>query len=43
MWWLTSIDLRGCGLDGPACSEITASVYINRLQDWEKFKLNPVF
>ena len=37
--WLTDLNLRGCGLDGKEASRLTASVYYNRLQDWEKFRV----
>jgi hypothetical protein len=39
MWWLTDFQTHGSGLPPDVSAAMSASVYFNRLQDWENFKL----
>lgn len=39
MSWLTDFKTHGSGLPPAEAAAMSASVYFNRLQNWEKFKL----
>lgn len=42
MSWLTDLQVQGSGLSAEKAGEITAFVYFNRLQNWDKFKSSAV-